>query len=87
MVVPAMQDFDYHAPAELYASPKPGMRKTAIKYRRFNTSAAAIQYVMEELPPLARNSAVLEVDETRFDPVQIVELYESSKYPLKRRAI
>jgi len=85
MVVLAMPDFDYDAPAELYASPSPGLRKTTIKYRRFGTSAAAIQYVMEELPPLARNSAMLVVDETRFNPVEIVELYESSRYPLKRK--
>ena len=81
-----MPDFDYDAPAELYASPSPGIRKTAIKYRRFSSSAAAIQFVMEELPPLAQNSAVLEVGENRFDPAQIRELYDSPQYPLKRKA-
>jgi hypothetical protein len=81
-----MADFDYDARAELYASPRPGLRKTAIKYRRFSSSAAAIKFVMEELFPLAQNSAVLEVGETRFDPAQILELYESPLYPLKRKA-
>ena len=81
-----MANFDYDAPAELYASPRPGLRKTTIKYRRFSISAAAIQFVMEELSPLAQNSAVLGLNETRFDPVQIRELYESPLYPLKRKA-
>jgi hypothetical protein len=62
------------------------MRKLPMTYRRFANSASAIQFVIEELPLAAQNAVTLEVAGTRFDPAQIRELYDSSDYPLKRKA-
>jgi hypothetical protein len=45
-----MADFDYDAPAELYASPIQGMHKFPMRYRRFAGSAEAIQFAVEKLP-------------------------------------
>lgn len=55
-----------------------------MKYRRFATSAEAIQFVVEELPPLIQNGTVLEVGEERFETEEIHELYNNPRYPLKR---
>ena len=79
-----MADFDYDAPAELYASPIQGMHKFPMRYRRFCSSAEAIQFAVEKLPEPARDEAILEVNEMIFDPAQIRELYDSPRYPLKR---
>ena len=79
-----MLDFDFDAPAELYASPTRGMRILPMKYRRFASSASAIQFAIEQLPPTALIGVILEVNETRFDPAEIRDLYDSPRYPLKR---
>ena len=80
-----MPTFDYKAPADLFASTNPGIRKGPIQYHRFDTSASAIQFVMEQLSPMAQNSSVLQVGEERFDASGIRDLYESARYPLKRK--
>jgi hypothetical protein len=79
-----MPEFDYDAPAEFYASPTKGMRKFPMRYQRFATSAEAIQFAVEKLPEPAQNGAILEVNEMRFEPPEIRELYDSPRYPLKR---
>ena len=83
-----MSDFDFDAAAELYVSPRPGMGNpsSSMTYRRFSSAAQAIQFVMEELSPIAQNSAVLEVGEHRFDVADIRALYDSERYPLKRKS-
>ena len=83
MVTKVMLTFDYGAPAELFASPR-RVGRSALKYRRFATSAEAIQFVVEELPPLIQNGTVLEVGEERFETEEIHELYNNPRYPLKR---
>jgi hypothetical protein len=79
-----MSGFDYRAPAELYASAsKTGKRP--MRYTRFKSAAEAIKYAIEELPPELLLGSVLEVDEERFDGFGIRALYESTRYPLRRR--
>lgn len=80
-----MQKFNYHAPAELYPSRRFAKSSQSL-YRRFGTATDAIQHLMEELPSLAVAGAILEVDENRYDGAAIRRLYESSDYPLPRRA-
>ena len=41
-----MADFDYRAPAELFAA----QRRSGLRYRRFPNAAQAIQYAVEKLP-------------------------------------
>jgi hypothetical protein len=81
-----MPTFDYDAPVELFGTQTQGTRKLPVTYRRFANSASAVQFVIEELPADAQKTVTLEVAETRFDPVQIRELYDSPGYPLKRKA-
>ncbi len=82
MIVKAMSEFDYDAPAELY--PAQGAGKFPMRYRRFASSAEAIQFAVEKLPAPAQSEAVLEVNERKFDPTEIRKLYDSPRYPLKR---
>ena len=66
------------------AVPQPKSEIQAIGYRRFTHDA--IRFAIEELPPEFLLGALLEVDEERYDGDGIRQLYESTDYPLVRRA-
>ena len=76
-----MSEFDYTAPAELFAA----HGRAGLRYRRFPRSAEAIRYAMEKLPAGALSVAAIEVDDQRYDGAQIRSLYDSHRYPLARR--
>ena len=79
-----MDKFDYAAPADLFpARSRVGHRP--IGYRRFETAAEAIRYVVEEMPPEFIDGTVLEIDSERFDGPDIKRLYASDQYPLTRK--
>jgi hypothetical protein len=80
-----MDHFDFTAPAELFPSRN---RKFAskVRYRRFDRAADAIRFAMEELPEPLLLGAYLQVDDQRFGHKEIRALYESERYPLKKRA-
>jgi hypothetical protein len=76
-------ELDYGAPAELFPcriKNGPGQ----IKYKRFETAAEAIRFVVEDVPASALRGAYLEVDEARFERHEIQRLYDSAAYPLCR---
>ena len=78
-----LNGFDYGAPAELF--PNRGRAgKSRIKYKRFDTAAEALRFVMESLPAPALLGAFLEVEEARFGAEEMRHLYESAAYPLSR---
>lgn len=77
--------FDYSEPAELYGGNTWTGGPSAIKYRRFDTAAQAIRYAMEVLTGPSSRACVMEVDEDRFNHLEIRQLYESSDYPLPRQ--
>jgi hypothetical protein len=81
-----MQKFDYGAPAELFPSRN---RKVVnkIKYRRFDRAAEAIRFAIEELPEPLLLGAYIEIEEERLGHKDIRALYESERYPLKKKAI
>lgn len=80
-----MSDFNYSDPAELYGGSNWSKRPAAVTYRRFDTAAEAIRYAVEELSDSGRRACVLEVDENRFNHIEIRKLYDSGDYPLSRR--
>ena len=80
-----MSTFDYTAPAELFGTTTRFKSKRPMSYRRFATSAEAIQFAIEEIPVALQLGTVLEVYDERFEGAQIRELYESDLYPLERR--
>ena len=79
-----MESFDYKAPAELFAYLHGAKRSTALKYRRFDTSAEAIQFAIEQLSPDILRGSVIEVLDLRLEARQIRELYQSIDFPLAR---
>jgi sorbitol-specific phosphotransferase system component IIC len=79
-----MESFDYKAPAELFAYLRGATRSTALKYRRFDTSAEAIQFAIEQLSPDILRGSVIEVLDLRLEARQIRELYQSIDFPLQR---
>jgi len=80
-----MDKFDYSAPAELFPSRN---RKIAsrVKYRRFDKAADAIRFAVEELPEPLLVGAYIQIDEQRLGHQEIRALYESARYPLRKRA-
>jgi hypothetical protein len=82
-----MNDFDYAAPAEVFACRSRGSSPRPVTYRRFESGAEAIRFAIEELPSDVLFGTVLEVNEERFDAAQIRKLYESKAYPLQRRDV
>lgn len=76
-------DFDYAASAELYPG-KRSRRLRTIGYHRFDTTAEALRYVIEEMPPELMAGAIIETEEHRFEADQIAELYADDAYPLPR---
>ncbi len=82
-----MIDFDYRAPAEVFACRSRGSSPRPVTYRRFDSGAEAVRFAIEELPSDVLFGTVLEVNEQRFDATQIRKLYDSKDYPLQRRDV
>ena len=59
-----MSKFNYDAPAELFPAPTRKAKKGG-KYRRFDTAADAIRYVVEELPAQMVSGTILETENER----------------------
>lgn len=78
-----MTKFNYDAPAELFPAPTRKSKKPG-KYRRFDTAADAIRYMVEELPAPMLSGTILETEDERIAGDAIRALYDSNDYPLKR---
>jgi len=81
----SMNEFDYGAPAEVFACKSRGANPRPVTYRRFASSAEAIRFAIEELSAQELFGTVLEVNEDRFDAAAIRQLYDNEAYPLQRR--
>ena len=80
-----MENFDFTAPAEVYAGISRGRGRQTMRYRRFDTGAEAVQYAMEQLGPEVRGGTIIEAGEDgRFTAAEIEMLYDSAEYPLPR---
>jgi hypothetical protein len=81
-----MATFAYNTEAEPFLLGNRWSRQQPVAYRRFASAAEAVRFAIEELPPALLLGAYLEVDEERLNRNGIRQLYESSDYPLTRRA-
>jgi hypothetical protein len=79
-ILNAMSEFDYAAPAELFAA----HGRAGLRYRRFEKSVEAIRYAVEKLPAAALLTATLEVWDQSYRGAQIRALYDNDRYPLPR---
>ena len=78
-----LDGFDYNATAELFLS-RGKAAKRGPKYKRFDTAAEAVRFVVEELPAAVLPGAYLLIEEARFGVEEIRHLYDSAGYPLPR---
>jgi hypothetical protein len=77
---------DYRAKAELFMPRNMPGRKRPPGYRRFATAAEAIRFAVEDFPPMRSMGPWMQVGDERFNGDAIRRLYDSSDYPLPRRA-
>jgi hypothetical protein len=54
------------------------------KYRRFPTAAEALRFAMENLRTPMAFAAWLQVDDERFNSIEIQRLYAADDYPLRK---
>jgi hypothetical protein len=80
-----MNDFDYDAPAEVFACKSRGASPRPVTYRRFDSGAEALRFAIEVLPADVLFGTVVEANDNRFDAKQIRNLYDSKRYPLQRQ--
>lgn len=80
---PEPAGFDYTAAAELFLA-RTKSTASRPKYKRFDTAAEGVRFVVEDLPAAVCPGAYLLVDEARFGVEEIRHLYESKGYPLPR---
>ncbi len=77
-----MSEFDYTAPAELFAA----SGRSGLRYRCFLRAAEAIRYAVEKLPSDVLSSARLDVAQKQYDAKQIRALYDSTRFPAASRS-
>ncbi|MGH6769218.1 MAG: hypothetical protein ACRECO_09395 [Xanthobacteraceae bacterium] len=80
-----MTAFDYNRAAELFPTRSRKPRRNPVTYKRFAKAADAVRFAIEELPSDLLLGAYLEVEEQRFGSADIRKLYDSKRFPLKRR--
>ena len=90
-----MAAFDYSTVAKLFPTKTDAELSSAksrrhgrhpVGYGRFARAADAIRFVIEELPPQLLAGAYLQIGEARYASKDIRHLYDSTEYPLTRRA-
>jgi hypothetical protein len=80
-------DFDYGAPAGIFARSPARGRHSPVRYQRFGTAAEAIRYAVEQVPPELFPGISIEIDEDTLDHNAIRRLYEDAAYPLTRDSL
>jgi hypothetical protein len=79
-----MENFNFHVPAEVYATLGRRSQRAPVTYKRFNSSAEALRYAVETLTADQLHGTIMEVSDVRFDAAAIRALYLSTQYPLPR---
>ena len=81
--IPEVLAVDYTSSAELFAVQRLG-RKQSLFYQRFDNTAEAMRFAVEDMPAGAAN-IVLETEFGRYDAAAIAKIYGADEFPLARR--
>ena len=81
-----MPAFNYAASAELFPSRRFAKSATS-RYRRFDTAAEAIRYVVEEMSAKSIPGSYLQVGDHRLEGDAIRALYDAAAFPLERKLV
>lgn len=81
-----MNASDYRMEAALFFAKSAQTRNKSLSFRRFDQAAEAIRFAVEELSPKIFSSCSLEVNGEHYFGREIRPLYDSTDYPLRRRA-
>lgn len=73
-----MDEIDYRQYADVY------WRDRQIRYKRFETLAEAVCFVIERLLLKVGREAVIETEQQRYDHPAIQQMYDRPDYPLER---
>ena len=76
---------DFNTPAELFPSRR--YAKSLARYRRFDSAAEAVRYVIEDMPASWLVGTMLDIDGRRYEGRAIRALYDAPDYPLARARI
>jgi hypothetical protein len=76
---------DFTSPAELFPSRR--YAKSLARYRRFDSAAEAVRYVIEEMPASWLVGTMLDIDGRRYEGQAIRALYDAADYPLTRAKV
>jgi hypothetical protein len=81
---PDMTAIIFSEPAEMYSRARGKGNGAQLRYRRFDTVAAAVQFAMEGVP----QESVRSIDTSlgSLTEADIRRLYESDRYPFPRQA-
>jgi hypothetical protein len=77
------EQFDYRAPAELFALKR--KKFGPVTYHRFDTAAEAIRYAIENLSRPLLPGSYIETGAVRLNGRMIQQLYGAPDYPLRGR--
>ncbi len=81
-----MEQFNFDGPAELYSAVGKGFSRRSMSFKRFASSAEAIQYAVEVVGSEKLWGTVIETETQRLEAAQIRALYQHADYPLRRLA-
>ena len=81
-----MEEFDFNAPAEMFAAGGWGPKRRAMKFTRFDTGAEAVRFAIESQDDKLLAGTVIESGDLRLTAVEIRSLYDRADYPFPRAA-
>ena len=79
----SLLEFDFLEPAELFYAGSAAGNTKPVSYRRFKTSTEAVRYVIEELSIAAQRTCILQVNDSRFNQLDLMALYNSGRISLR----
>lgn len=76
---------DFSIAAEVFTNKRIGRKAQPMDYRRFDTLADAVRFIIEEQVPDKLMGTVVESGDDRFEGRDVQGLYDDAGYPFERK--